>query len=230
MEREELKKDVEGIVADIWSEKEEAEVRKKTEEALQKSADVITELTASLEDKNSEVSEITEKLTASDSKIKELETELEAAGEKLKESEKALATSTEVVDGMEKDKAADIRMAELVEAGIAYSDVDAQITKVRDMSEESFASYRDELISLKEAVEERLAKAAEEAKKLKGEEGTVVKDGNDETTVTVPAAEINPGDAIKASLNLETASTKEMSDQYQEMGKTMAALWTKKKE
>jgi len=37
MDRDELKKDIAQIVADIFSEKEEADVRKRTEEALERS-------------------------------------------------------------------------------------------------------------------------------------------------------------------------------------------------
>lgn len=217
MEREELKKDIETMVADIWSEKEEVEVRKRTEEALQKSADVITELTDSLEDKTSEVSKITEKLTESTSKIKELETELEAAGKELEKSKEELADSVKAIDEMKKDKAADVRMAELVEAGIALSDVDVQTVKVKEMSDEDFVSYRDELVSLKEAVEKRLAKATEEAEKLKSE-------------TTEEKEKLDSEDTEMAALNLETSATKELSDQYKEMGKAMATLWTEKKE
>jgi DNA repair exonuclease SbcCD ATPase subunit len=219
MERDELKKDIETMVADIWSEKEEVEVRKKTEEALQKSADVITELTDSLEDKGSEVSEITEKLTASNSRIKELETELEAAGKEFEKSKEELEISVKAIDEMKKDKAADVRMAELVEAGVAHSDADVQTTKVREMSDEDFVSYRDELISLKGAVEKRLAEAAEEAEKLKSKaDSDVEKEG------------LNSEDTAMAALNLETSAVKELSDQYKEMGEAMATLWTEKKE
>lgn len=221
MEREDLKKDIETMVADIWSEKEEAEVRKRTEEALQKSADVITELTDSLEDKNSEVSEITEKLTISTSKIKELETELEAAGKELEKSKEELANSVKAIDEMKKDKAADVRMAELIEAGIAHSDTDVQTTKVREMSDEDFISYRDELISLKEAVEKRLAEAAKEAEKLKGEADKAAEKEKEG---------LNSEDTAMAALNLETSAIKELSDQYKEMGEAMATLWTEKKE
>lgn len=219
MERDELKKDIETMVADIWSEKEEVEVRKKTEEALQKSADVITELTDSLEDKGSEVSEITEKLTASNSRIKELETELEAAGKEFEKSKEELEISVKAIDEMKKDKAADVRMVELVEAGVAHSDADVQTTKVREMSDEDFVSYRDELISLKGAVEKRLAEAAEEAEKLKSKaDSDVEKEG------------LNSEDTAMAALNLETSAVKELSDQYKEMGEAMATLWTEKKE
>lgn len=227
MEKDELKKDIENMVADIWSEKEEADVRKKTEEALQKSADVITELTDSLEDKNSEVDEITEKLTASDTKIKELETELEAAGKELEKSKEDLIISEKGVDSMKKDKAADIRMVELVEVGVVHSDIETQTLKVRDMSDEDFASYRDELVSLKEAVEERLTKAAIEAAER---EKSATADEKEKDNTSVSAAEIDKDNATKAALNLETASTEEVSEQYKEMGKSMAALWTKKKD
>jgi chromosome segregation ATPase len=228
MERDELKKDIETMVADIWSEKEEVEVRKKTEEALQKSADVITELTDSIGDKDAEIAEVVGKVTASEDRIKELETELEAASKELEKSKDALAVSEKVVDEMTKDKAASIRMAELAEAGVVHSDVDTQTSRVKEMSEEDFAFYRDELVSLKKAVEDKLvadAKIAKDAadEKAAADNGEETNEGGD-----VLAAQIDPDNAAQAALNLESPPGEEVSAQYQEMGKAMAALWKNK--
>ena len=48
----ELKKDIEAAVSEIFSQKEEAEQKARTEEALQKSAETITKLTEALEARN----------------------------------------------------------------------------------------------------------------------------------------------------------------------------------
>lgn len=244
MDKEALKKDIEAVVASIWSEKEEVEVRKRTEEALQKSADTITELTASLEDKETEFAEIEGKNAANEAEIQKLKTELEAAQKELDESKETLTASEKIIEDMKKDKAAELRMVELEGLKVAHSDKDIQTAKVRDLSEDAFIAYKDELVSLRKAVEaelaktrkteEELAKAEGKTKKekedllaaKKKEEELANKDKGDETSRT----ELGPGHMALAALNLETKVTEEMSEQYQEMGKAMAALWTKKKD
>ena len=64
------------------------------------------------------------------------------------------------------------RMAELEEAGVARKDKEAQTTKVREMSDEDFTSYKEELISIREAVLTELeeTKAASEEEEVKEEE------------------------------------------------------------
>ena len=166
MDREALKKDIEAVVASIWSEKEEVEVRKRTEEALQKSADTITELTVSLEDKEAEFTDLAEKNTVNETEIQKLKTELKAAQKELDGSKKALTTSEEVIDNMKKDKAAELRMVELEELKVAHSDKDVQMSKVRDFSEEDFAAYKDELVALRKAVEGELAKTKKSDEEL----------------------------------------------------------------
>jgi predicted transcriptional regulator len=77
---EKLTQEIKAMVDSFFSEKEEAEVRRKTEEALQKSADTISELTAALEDKSSESEELAAKVAELETQIAELQTGLEAAG------------------------------------------------------------------------------------------------------------------------------------------------------
>ena len=66
--KKELKNEIESIVAVIFSEKEEADVRKKTEMALQESAEKIQELTTCLEERNEEISTFNEKSAETDEK------------------------------------------------------------------------------------------------------------------------------------------------------------------
>ncbi|MEA3421163.1 MAG: hypothetical protein U9Q97_05750 [Acidobacteriota bacterium] len=246
MDKEALKKDIEAVVANIWSEKEEVEVRKRTEEALQKSADTITELTASLEGKETEFAELEEKNTASEAEIQKLKTELEAAQKKLDESKETLTASEKTIEDlkkdiedMRKDKAADLRMAEFEELKISHSDKDVQRAKIRDLSEDDFVAYRDELSNLRKAVESELAKTkktdeelAEEKAKKEQEELLAAKKKEEELANKGKGDEtkIGPGHMALAALNLETKVTDEMSEQYQELGKALAASWAGKKE
>jgi len=188
MERDELKTQVAALVASLFDEKEEAEIRSATEAELEKAASAISDLTSALEEKNAEVAEVDEKLTASDARVKELETELEAAQKELETANEKLGKSEQALEDMKKDRAAEVRMSELEDAGVARSDKEDQLAKVREMSDEDFASYKDELVSIREAVVAELkqseekaeadAKAeaeAEEAKKMKEDEDEMKK-------------------------------------------------------
>ena len=55
MENKELTVQVAQVVENLFNEKEEAEIRRKTEEELQKAASSISDLTSALEEKNTEV-------------------------------------------------------------------------------------------------------------------------------------------------------------------------------
>ena len=242
---EKLRKDVEAVVAAIFSEQEEAEIRRQTEEALSKSANTIEELTTALEAKNSEFEELEAKFSESEEKANSLQTELEATQEKIEEANKKSTEAENALEEIQKDRATELRMKELEEAGV-ISDEETQSTKVREMSDEDFTSYRDELVSDREAViaelskagdqetdEEKAArekqeqedadKAAAEAAAAEGEE-----EGEEEGTET-PPANIDPGTAISAALNLEIFPTKDMKEKYGEMGKAMAKLFDEEK-
>jgi colicin import membrane protein len=163
MEKTELEMQVSKVVADLFNQKEDAEIRRRTEIELQKAAASISELTNALEAKNVEVSEYEEKATETAGLIKKLESELEAAKKELDTANTKLGETEKAFNEMKKDRATEIRMKEIEDAGVARSDRDAQIGKVREMSDEEFASYKEELISIREAVLAELEKAREKA-------------------------------------------------------------------
>lgn len=177
---ETLKAQVAEVIKNLFDEKEEAKIREKTEIELQKAATSISELTTALEEKNAEVSEFEEKASESETKIQELTSELEAAKKELETANEKLGESEQALEDMKKDRAAETRMSELEDAGVARSDKDSQMAKVREMTDEDFASYKDELVSIREAVVAELkkdrekaeadAKAEEEAAKKAAEE------------------------------------------------------------
>ena len=177
---ETLKAQVAEVIKNLFDEKEEAKIREKTEAELQKAATSISELTTALEEKNAEVSEFEEKASESEAKIQELTSELEAAKKELETANEKLGQSEKALEDMKKDRAAETRMSELEDAGVARSDKDSQMAKVREMTDEDFASYKDELVSIREAVVAELqkdrekaeadAKAEEEAAKQAAEE------------------------------------------------------------
>lgn len=248
MDREDLKTQVQKLVADIWQEKEEADIRKSTEEALEESANTISELTSSLEAKTEEVASMEDKLSESESAKKELEEQLEAANKELTETKDELASITQEIEDMKKDRAAENRMAELEDAGVANTDREAQTAKVREMTDEDFASYKEELVSIRQSVIAELdrakaeadAKAEEEAKKAKEaeeakEEAEEKEEGSEEgeeeasEEKEVPApAEINATQAAQAALNVESAiPSADVKSKYEDLGRAMASAWTK---
>ena len=238
---EKLRKDVEAVVAAIFSEQEEAEIRRQTEEALSKSANTIEELTTALEAKNSEFEELEAKFSESEEKANSLQTELEATQEKIEEANKKSTEAENALEEIQKDRATELRMKELEEAGV-ISDEETQSTKVREMSDEDFTSYRDELVSVREAVIAELSKAGdqetdeEKAAREKQEQedadaaaavAAAAEEDEKEEGIQTPPANIDPGTAISAALNLEIFPSKDMVTKYQEMGKAMAKMYVK---
>jgi colicin import membrane protein len=163
MNNEDLKAQVAQVVEDLFNEKEEANIRKRTEAELQKAASSISDLTTALEEKNTEVAELDEKLSEKSAEVDKLNSELEAAREELEKANEKLAESEKTLEDMMKDRAAEQRMADLEDAGVTRSDRESQTAKVREMTDEDFASYKDELVSIREAVVAELKKASEKA-------------------------------------------------------------------
>jgi len=232
---EKLYEDIKSVVARIFSEKEESEKVAQTEEALREAADTIAELTDTLEKRNEELSSSEEKIKEAEEQNLTAETELEAARKEAEDLKKKLEEVEASLESVKKDRLAETRMAEIAEAGITASDVESQSAKVREMSDEEFAAYTKELISIREAVVAELKKnkedeahikteeeiAAEEEAKAKAKEEAAKASANkgDENT---PPAKIDASKAVSASLNLETHPSKDMMAKYAELGKALA--------
>jgi hypothetical protein len=243
---EELKKDVVAMVAEIFSQKEEAEQRAETEKALQKSADTITELTEALEGKNASDEEIATQINDLENKVTDLTSELEAAQKEVEESASKLAESESKIEEMRKDKAAEVRMNELVKAGVALSDKDVQTAKIREMEDEEFGSYKDELVSLRSAVEAELAKTPEEeaseeetqeeeetaeenTEEVNEEEATeeetneeASEENEEEAAEETPPVNVDPDTAVAAAMNMEVMPSDNVIAKYAKLGEAMA--------
>ena len=242
-----MKKDIEAVVTSIFSEKEETEARQKTEDALTVSANTIEELTASLEGRNGEVAEMEGKISEADERIATLESELEAAKTEVEASTEKLSDAEAKIENMLKDKAADERMTDLERAGVARSDKEAQRTKVREMNEEDFASYKDELVSIRESVLAEIKEAADKAateeadektgdnEEAEGEEASEEVDDEEaseeeEGEVETPAANIDPGKAVAAAINMEIYPSDDLIKKYGDLGRAMAAAFKTNKD
>ncbi len=240
---EKLKKDVEAVVAKIFSEKEEVGIRKQTEAALSKAAVTIEDLTVSLEAKNSEVLELTDQLSEATEKATNLETDLEAVKVEIDEAKKRSAELEGTLEEIEKDRATELRITELEEAGV-ISDKEVQMSKVREMSDEDFTSYKDELVAIRAAIIAELSKSEEKEVKEKAEteekeeaeteekeekeeaeteekEEAEKEEGVEEKEET-PPANVDKMQAVEAALNLELAASDDIKNKYRELGKAMA--------
>ena len=236
-----LKQDVETLIKSIFSEKEEAIQKQKTEEVLRTSATTIDELTTALEERSEALTTSEEKVTELNTSVEGLTTELEAAKSESTTAVEKLAEVEAKVEKMYKDKAMEERMVELETAGVVRKDKDAQSEKVREMSDVDFDSYRDELVSVREAVVEEMkaakatvtaeeeAKAAEKAKadeaKAKGEEEASTEGKKEEDKVDTPPANIDPAQAVSAAMNLEVFPSDDMVSKYDKLGKAMAEMF-----
>lgn len=238
-----IRKEIEELVKNIFSEKEEADVRQRTSDALETSAQTIEELTDTLEGKMSEVAEAEAKISDLSSQIQELEAQLEAAKAEVTEKVEGLEKANKEIEDMKKDKAMDLRMSELETAGVIRANKEAQATKVREMSDEEFAAYKEELVSIRESVMTELSankeeedkkaaeKAAEEAAQAEeaakaAEEAAKAEGDNAEDT---PEAKIDPSQKSAAALNFEAFPAKEITEKYAKLGQAMASMFSTKR-
>jgi len=115
-------------------------------------------------------------------------------------------------------------MKELDEAKVVMANaLDAQTAKVREMTDEEFASYKEERVALRKSVEEELA-----ANAANGTETASTGDtDNDDDSSDTPEANIPTGEAIAASLNMETQASSSMKSKYRDLGKAMADAMSK---
>jgi len=213
---EKLKKDIESVVATIFSEKEEAEMRKKTEEALEKAAATIEDLTNTLEEKNAEAEEQESKFSEIQAKVTDLESELEAARNETESVKEQLTEKETELEEIKKDRAADVRMAELEEAGVAHRTdeaKDAQVARIREMSDEDFAAYKEELVSIRQSVLDELAASAESeeetAEETAGEESETSEEDNSQEEASEEETDENSEEGSEEETEEEEASEEE---------------------
>lgn len=234
--KDKLLEDIKKIVDGIFSEKEKSSQITKTQEALNESAKTIEDLTNNLEDTKVELEDVKVNLTESkdtaskeledkDLKISEISSELEAAQKELDEKNEELSSIQEKLENLEKDRVAEIRMKDLEEAKvIVASDVETQTIKVRDLTDEEFATYKKERVELREAIEKELSDASntEEIKIKKEEKKSDGSVENTESGAVIPANEVTPGQAVASAMNFETEVSSGVKEKYKNLGIAMA--------
>lgn len=259
---EKLTQDVQDIVDSIFKQKEEVAMRRETEDALNKSANKINTLVVSLEAKDGELSEMVTKAEELESKIAELSEKVSGLETEKKDLEKEKSdfeatkdelvkraeTAEEEVGNIKKDQLVKSRFDDLKEAGIAAIDekaIEDQISKIRDMEEEVFESYKAERVELRKSIVAELEasagddpdadatlKSEEEvaAAKLKAEAEAAAKLKADEDDAVDSDDPIEPMKAVAAALNLETLPSGDVISKYHDLGKEMAKKFERKSE
>ncbi len=156
--KEQFNATVQAEVERILSSREEAQARIEAEAALKEAKETFETLRASLEAKDAKLTEYEEALAALDNDSETPTNAEVAANERIVELETKLEEwkhSAEVaqaaLDTLAREETAASRMAELAESGVSLDDeaAEAQYAKVREMSDEGFASYQSELVALK---------------------------------------------------------------------------------
>jgi len=156
LNKDEFNATVQAEVERLLSSREEAQAREEAESALKEAKETFETLRASLEARDAKITEYEDTFAALESadptdgevaangRIVELETELEEWKQRASVAQAAL-------DTLAREETAASRMAELAESGVSLDEeaAEAQYAKVRDMSDEDFASYKSELVALK---------------------------------------------------------------------------------
>ena len=240
---DQLTADIKNIVDDIFRKKEESEMKQETEKALQTSADMVNELSSSLEakdatlnDKEAEISALGETISDLELKITELtdekttlENEKEAFETEKADIVKRAEEAEDKIAEMEKDQLSTTRVSELKEAGIAATNekaIEDQTSKIREMSDEEFSSYKGELVAIREAIVAELKSEKETSDDpTAGGEDDSEEEGSEEDENNAASDEnaaIDPMKATFAALNMELIPGKATLAKYLELGKQMA--------
>ncbi len=143
--KEQFNATVQAEVERILSSREEAQAHKEAEAALKEAKDAkITEYEEALAALDNDSGTTTEAEVAANGRIVELETKLE-------EWKHSAEVAQAALDTLAREETAASRMAELAESGVSLDEeaAEAQYAKVREMSDEDFASYQSELVALK---------------------------------------------------------------------------------
>jgi chromosome segregation ATPase len=232
---EKLKRDIEGVVAGIFSEKEEQEMRKRTEEALSEAATTIENLTETLEEKNAELDGMKETVSTKEAEIDSLTTKIDEQKSEMDKLQEALAEKEATLEEMHKTKKAEDRMKVLSEEKVAHSneaEQEKQFAKVKEMSDEDFETYKEELVSLRKAVVaeidlNRPQSEEENVSEEKAEENSEEAE-EQEDDETVDPANVDPEKAESAAVNLESDDDSVIK-KYEELGKEMASRMINRK-
>jgi len=247
---DQITQEIKDIVDGIFKQKEESVMRKDTEDALRNSRDMISELNESLEAKDSELTKVKEEVSNFNDAIIELNNKIGELEESVKtlEQEKSDFESREAdivkraekaeedLEDIRKDQLAKARFGDLKEAGTASSNEEDQTAKVREMSDEEFSAYKDELLTIRESIIAELSGSDHDDvsdTEIEGDAASTEDTATEKSTEEVSESDeedaagsedsINPMHATAAALNMEIMPGKDVMAKYKELGNQMAA-------
>jgi len=220
VDRQQIKLSAKSKVAEVLSQEDLAAQKAKIEELFVEMETDMAELKVAKEaatEGNDKLSQVVEDLKSEkkelEATVKTLNDEKDTLQKQLDESAKKLADIESKVTDMEKEAASQKRIKELEEAGVFSGE--KQISRVKNMDDEEFASYKEELLELRRSWEAKTApkdKPSEDNKTEGGDEGKKAKasvdnpeDDDDEVKLTKKTlAEIMELRKTMASMNLPT--------------------------
>lgn len=233
-----LVQEVKTIVDEIFKQQEEAAMRKETEEALIQSAEKIEELTASLEAKDAEIAklsasieELKKTITELTDKVNELHEEKASFESEKEELIKKAEEAEKELENIKKEQLAMARFEELVDEKVAASTDDtkkAQLNKLKEMTDEEFAAYKQERIELRDQLlaqlEQNVTDNTNRNVSASDIDDSTVNDGNSgiDEDDDVDTASYDSMHAVASLLNLNTMPNSDMLSKYRQLGEALA--------
>lgn len=227
-----LKDQIEKVVTAIFASKEEDTKRKKTEDALHASADKLSALQLELDgivkanqEQASEIATLLESLKSIQEEKAALEVKFQEELQKAEEAKASVESEFEKLNleysTLKTEILADKRMVELEKDGVVREQASLQRDRVKNMSDEDFISYKDELVAVKTQVIAALVAKTEASKTEVVDTGIVVDE-------VVPPANVDATQSVQAALNLESTPSQDLISKYKALGNALAESITKK--
>jgi len=143
--KEDIRKEVEAMLA-------EKDAQAKVQEKIEQLESEKANLSAKVEEVEAAKAEISSELEKVKADLENISKEKEALAKEKEEVDATVAQLQKELDGIKAEQALAQRKNELTEAGILLDGEkgEAQLEKVKEMSDEVFASYKEELIQFKE--------------------------------------------------------------------------------
>ena len=235
-----LRDEIKSVVTAIFESKKETEQRDRTQQALETAGANVEALSTEVKDNKETITSLEEEKSALEAKLatvksdaedaaKEVETKLEAANTELEGVKTQFDTVSAELKDLKQEAIASTRMIEIEDAGVIREDAAAQKEKVKDMSDEDFASYKEELVSVRKSVLAELEAANKAADSKDGDDvdgGDAAASKKDE--VKTPPANIDTNNGVSAALNAEISPSDDLLKEYASLGQALADDMVKK--
>lgn len=225
---------VREAVREALAEKEEAERLSKVEDLLNTAEATINGLTDTISQKDEELASVADQRDSLKTLVEELQTKATELDEKLAQAEEEkrvieerASVAEQELASLEANRRLAARVSELEEVKVLKSDEEkrvVQTARIRDLSDEEFASYKEELVELRSDLEEELRKEAAEATDVGDDtDGAVAAAGGD--VVEVAPADLGNKETASAAaaalLNIEVPS-EDITSKFQAFANQMA--------